>query len=95
MGALKNNGKDLPPGHRGELEETKLELFASFGALTSEESKLFLVGENEAYSKLRELGEAVVEFGRTCYGDKKSLAEEEIELKKVEIKKLREEFVIP
>ena len=86
------NGKDWPTDRRAELEETKTELFTSFGALTSAESKLLLVGEDEAYSKLRELGEAVVQFRRTCYVDKKSLTEEEIESKKVEIKKLREEL---
>ena len=51
-----------------------------------------MVGENEAYDKLRELGEAVVQFRRTCYVDKESLTEEEIEVKKNGIKKLREEL---
>ena len=88
----KNNGKEWPENRRSELEETKTELFASFGSLTSAESKLLLVGENEAYSKLREIGEAVVQFRRTCYVDKSSLTETEMESKKAEIKKLREEL---
>jgi hypothetical protein len=50
------------------------------------------VGENEAYSKLRELGEAVVQFRRSCHVDKLSLTEEDIEKKKKEIKRLREEL---
>lgn len=86
------NGKEWPKERRLELDENKAELFASFGSLTSAESKLLLIGENEAYSKLRQLGEAVVQFRRTCYVDKKSLTEEEIEKKKMEIKKLREEL---
>ena len=86
------NGKERPDGRRSELEETKVELFASFGSLTSAESKLLLVGENEAYSKLRELGEAVVQFRRSCHVDKLSLTEEDIEKKKKEIKRLREEL---
>ena len=86
------NKKEWPEDRRTDLEETKTELFASFGALTSAESKLLLVGEGDAYLKLRELGEAVVQFRRTCYVDNHSLTEEEIESKKVEIKKLREEL---
>ena len=84
------SSKDWPSDRRDELEEIRIELFSSFGALTSAESKLLLIGENEAYSKLRELGEAVVQFRRTCYVDKKSLTEEEIEQQKAEIKNLRE-----
>jgi predicted transcriptional regulator len=87
-----NNKKEWPEDRRSELEETKTELFTAFGSLTSAESKLLLVGENEAYLKLRELGEAVVQFRRTCYVDKKSLTEEEIDIKKSEIQKLREDL---
>ncbi len=86
------NQKNWPDERRAELEEIKTELFASFGSLTSAESKLLLIGENEAYAKMRELGETVVQFRRTCYVDKKSLTEEEIEQNKNRIKKLREEL---
>lgn len=86
------NKKEWPKERREELEEIKVEFFAAFGSLTSAESKLLLIGENEAYSKMRELGEAVVQFRRSCHVDKKSLTEEEIEEKKNKIKKLREEL---
>ncbi|WP_337916385.1 hypothetical protein [Vibrio cholerae] len=86
------NGKDWPQPRRDELEEVKVELFSTFGSLTNAESKLLLVGENDAYNKLRELGEAVVQFRRSCYVDKSSLTEEEIEIKKLHIKQLREEL---
>lgn len=87
----KNNNK-WPEERRAELELTKTELFSTFASITSAESKLLLIGENEAYLKLRELGEAVVQFRRTCYVDKKSLTEQELDSKKLEIKKLREEL---
>ncbi|ART83028.1 hypothetical protein CBP31_10670 [Oceanisphaera profunda] len=86
------NGKEWPQSRKDELEEVKAELFSTFGSLTNAESKLLLVGEHEAYSKLRELGEAVVQFRRSCYVDKETLTEEEIEEKKIQIKKLREDL---
>lgn len=89
---FEKNNKEWPSERRDELEEIKAEFFTAFGALTSAESKLLLIGENEAYTKMRELGEAVVQFRRSCYVDKKSLTEEYIEEKKNGIKKLREEL---
>jgi len=86
------NDKEWPEERRSELEVTKNELFVSFGALTSAESKLLLVGENKAYLKLRELGDAVVQFRRSFYVDKNSLTESELDKKKSEIRELREEL---
>jgi hypothetical protein len=87
---LKNN--KWPGERREELEQITAELFTAFGAITSAESKLLLIGENEAYSKLRELGESVVLFRRTCYVDKKGLTLAELDSKKMEIKLLREQL---
>ena len=82
------SGKDWPQSRIQELEEVKVELFTTFGSLTNAESKLLLVGEDDAYNKLRELGEAVVQFRPSCYVDKTSLTESDIDEKKSHIKQL-------
>lgn len=88
----RKNGNEWPKERRSELDATKAELFSTFSSITSAESKLLLVAENDAYLKLRELAEAIVRFRRTCYVDSDSLTEEEMDAKKVEIKKLREDL---
>lgn len=91
---LRHRGKQHPwaDERKSELDLVKGEFFSTFKELTSAESKLLLIGEKEAYLKMRELGEQLVQLRRHCHVDRENLTEQEIEKKKEVIRGLREQL---
>jgi hypothetical protein len=89
---FRDRNKEWPEDRKGELDLVKAEFFSTFKELTSAESKLLLVGEREAYSKMKELGDTLVQFRRLCQVDNKDTTEQDVENKKEAIRTLREQL---
>lgn len=70
-----NDGMELAPHRKEELEKTKIDLFNEFKSLTVAESKLMLLGLTKSATMVREYGDLLKEMRRKCYDGNKSLSE--------------------
>ena len=75
----RDDGMELAPHRKEELEKIKSDLFNEFKSLTVAESKLLLLGLTVPAAMLREYGDVLKEMRRKCYDGKKSLTEKEMD----------------
>ena len=82
-----SNGDSWPKNRDEQFSEISNALFLAFRELTSAESKLLLIGENEAYKKIRELGTAISNFRRDFKIHDTSITEEVVQKEEKKLKK--------
>ncbi|WP_306480732.1 hypothetical protein [Limnobacter sp.] len=83
---------DLLPQRKEELTKTKAEFFDAFSDLTSAESKLLLLGHENAQKFLRNYGDLAKRMRRDAYDGNKALTEKQMEQYRSQLLDAREKL---